>query len=314
MKKLIDPKNTTALMKELGLSAKKRYGQNFLIDEKVLKRILEGAKIGPEDTVLEIGPGIGTLTQALSGAAGKVVAVEIDRELIPVLERTLADCPNVEIINEDILKVDIKTICENAGGPVKVVANLPYYITTPIIMKLLEEELPLESITVMVQKEVAERMQALPGGKDYGALTLAVNYYSLPEIITKAPANCFLPRPNVDSAVIRLTLHKERPVICEDPEFLFRVIKAAFSQRRKKLSNTLLQDAFIAEKLRRSAGNGDLPEEEGTENAARLRDKLEAMLTDMGLPADVRGERLSLLQFAELSGRLLNCGGKAERT
>jgi len=304
MQRLIDPKNTIALMKELGLSAKKRYGQNFLIDERVLARIIEGSGIGQQDTVLEIGPGIGTMTQALSAAAGKVVAVEIDRELIPVLERTLSDCPNVEIINDDILKVDIKKICEKAEGPVKVVANLPYYITTPIIMKLLEEELPLESITVMVQKEVAERMQAAPGGKDYGALTLAVNYYSHPEIVANAPANCFLPRPNVDSAVIKLQLHKEKPVTCEDPGFLFRVIKAAFSQRRKKLSNTLLTDPLIAERV---SGYSQTQEPAGTGEeapAGTLRAALEGILTDMGLPADVRGERLSLMQFADLSDRL----------
>lgn len=278
--KLINPQNTIALIKEYGFSFKKRFGQNFLIDSHVLDKIIQGAGITKEDTVLEIGPGIGTLTQALCEAAGEVIAVEIDQDLIPILEKTLGSYQNVRIINQDILKLDLGQLSEK---PLKVVANLPYYITTPIIMGLFESGAPLVSITVMVQKEVAERMQAAPGGKDYGALSLAVQYYADAQVIANVPPNCFIPRPNVGSAVIRLTKHLEPPVKPRDEAFMFRVIRAAFGQRRKTLVNALRNDQSL------SLG----------------REQLEAVLSEMGLPATVRGERLSLQEFAELSDRLL---------
>ncbi|MBQ1424211.1 MAG: 16S rRNA (adenine(1518)-N(6)/adenine(1519)-N(6))-dimethyltransferase RsmA, partial [Lachnospiraceae bacterium] len=245
-----------------------------------------GAGITKEDTILEIGPGIGTMTQALCEAAGRVIAVEIDRDMIPLLEENLAGYDNYEIINDDILKVDLGALAESAfsenAGRFKVVANLPYYITTPIIMGLLEQKLPLESITVMVQKEVAERMQAQPGTKDYGALTLAVQYYTEAEIIANVPSNCFVPRPNVDSAVIRLKLHEERPVQPQDEAKMFRVIKASFAQRRKTLVNGLKNDPAL--------------QAEGID-----RERIEAAFTQMGLDQNVRGERLTLEEFARLS-------------
>ena len=278
--KLINPQNTIALIKEYEFSFKKRFGQNFLIDSHVLDKIIQGAGITKEDTVLEIGPGIGTLTQALCEAAGEVIAVEIDQDLIPILEKTLGPYQNVRIINQDILKLDLGQLSEK---PLKVVANLPYYITTPIIMGLFESGAPLVSITVMVQKEVAERMQAAPGGKDYGALSLAVQYYADAQVIANVPPNCFIPRPNVGSAVIRLTKHLEPPVKPRDEAFMFRVIRAAFGHRRKTLVNALRNDQSL------SLG----------------REQLEAVLSEMGLPATVRGERLSLQEFAELSDRLL---------
>ena len=278
--KLIEPQNTIALIKAHDFSFKKRFGQNFLIDSHVLDKIIRGAEIGKEDAVLEIGPGIGTLTQALCEAAGEVTAVEIDRDLIPILEKTLAAYDNVRIINEDILKLDLSAISEK---PLKVVANLPYYITTPIIMGLFESGAPLLSITVMVQKEVADRMQAAPGGKDYGALSLAVQYYAEAEIIANVPPNCFIPRPGVGSAVIRLTKHTAPPVQPKDEKFMFRLIRAAFAQRRKTLVNTLRNDSALS----------------------YSREQLEAVLAAMGLPAAVRGERLSLAEFAELSDRLM---------
>lgn len=278
--KLIEPQNTIALIKAHDFSFKKRFGQNFLIDSHVLDKIIRGAEIGKEDAVLEIGPGIGTLTQALCEAAGEVTAVEIDRDLIPILEKTLAAYDNVRIINEDILKLDLSAISEK---PLKVVANLPYYITTPIIMGLFESGAPLLSITVMVQKEVADRMQAAPGGKDYGALSLAVQYYAEAEIIANVPPNCFIPRPGVGSAVIRLTKHTAPPVQPKDEKFMFRLIRAAFAQRRKTLVNTLRNDSSLS----------------------YSREQLEAVLAAMGLPAAVRGERLSLAEFAELSDRLM---------
>ncbi len=301
MKDLIIPRNTIQFLQEHGISAKKRYGQNFLIDPRVLKRIIEGAGITKADTVLEIGPGIGTMTQALCEAAGHVIAVEIDRDMIPLLEENLAGYDNYEVINDDILKVDLKALAERisdraeiaggaeepaaVSGKFKVVANLPYYITTPIIMGLLEQDLPLDSITVMVQKEVAERMQAQPGTKDYGALTLAVQYYTNAEIIANVPANCFIPRPNVDSAVIRLSLHEERPVQPADEAKMFRVIRASFAQRRKTLVNGLKNDPAL--------------QTEGID-----RGRVEAALTKMGLDPNVRGERLSLAEFARLSDLL----------
>lgn len=278
--KLIEPQNTIALIKAHDFSFKKRFGQNFLIDSHVLDKIIRGAEIGKEDAVLEIGPGIGTLTQALCEAAGEVTAVEIDRDLIPILEKTLAAYDNVRIINEDILKLDLSAISEK---PLKVVANLPYYITTPIIMGLFESGAPLLSITVMVQKEVADRMQAAPGGKDYGALSLAVQYYAEAEIIANVPPNCFIPRPGVGSAVIRLTKHAAPPVQPKDEKFMFRLIRAAFAQRRKTLVNTLRNDSSLS----------------------YSREQLETVLAAMGLPAAVRGERLSLAEFAELSDRLM---------
>lgn len=278
--KLIEPQNTIALIKAHDFSFKKRFGQNFLIDSHVLDKIIRGAEIGKEDAVLEIGPGIGTLTQALCEAAGEVTAVEIDRDLIPILEKTLAAYDNVRIINEDILKLDLSAISEK---PLKVVANLPYYITTPIIMGLFESGAPLLSITVMVQKEVADRMQAAPGGKDYGALSLAVQYYAEAEIIANVPPNCFIPRPGVGSAVIRLTKHAAPPVQPKDEKFMFRLIRAAFAQRRKTLVNTLRNDSSLS----------------------YSREQLETVLAAMGLPAAVRGERLSLTEFAELSDRLM---------
>jgi 16S rRNA (adenine1518-N6/adenine1519-N6)-dimethyltransferase len=286
MKDLIIPRNTIQFLQDHGISAKKRYGQNFLIEPRVLKKIIEGAGITKEDTVLEIGPGIGTMTQALCEAAGRVIAVEIDRDMIPLLEENLAGYDNYEIINDDILKVDLGALAEQAfaenAGRFKVVANLPYYITTPIIMGLLEQKPPLESITVMVQKEVAERMQAQPGTKDYGALTLAVQYYTEAEIIANVPSNCFIPRPNVDSAVIRLTLHEERPVQPQDETKMFRVIRASFAQRRKTFVNGLKNDPVL--------------QAEGID-----RERIEAAFSQMGLDPNVRGERLTLEEFARLS-------------
>ena len=274
--KLIIPQNTIALIKEHEFSFKKRFGQNFLIDEHVLNKIISGAEINKDDTVLEIGPGIGTLTQALCEAAGEVIAVEIDRDLIPILEKTLDSFKNVRIINEDILKLDLNEISQK---PLKVVANLPYYITTPIIMGLFESGAPIESITVMVQKEVADRMKALPGGKDYGALSLAVQYYAEAKIIANVPQNCFIPRPNVGSAVIRLKAHKNPPVEVGDKEYMFSLIKAVFLQRRKTLSNALKNESSLG----------------------LSRDEVVNALKKMGLPEDVRGERLSLEEFAGLS-------------
>ena len=275
-----NPQNTIAVLQKYNFTFQKKFGQNFLIDTHVLDKIIRGAEIGKEDAVLEIGPGIGTLTQALCEAAGEVTAVEIDRDLIPILEKTLAAYDNVRIINEDILKLDLSAISEK---PLKVVANLPYYITTPIIMGLFESGAPLLSITVMVQKEVADRMQAAPGGKDYGALSLAVQYYAEAEIIANVPPNCFIPRPGVGSAVIRLTKHTAPPVQPKDEKFMFRLIRAAFAQRRKTLVNTLRNDSSLS----------------------YSREQLETVLAAMGLPAAVRGERLSLAEFAELSDRLM---------
>ncbi len=278
MRELIEAKNTIAFLKTHGIDAKKRYGQNFLIDKYVLERIMEGAGITKEDIVLEIGPGIGTLTQALCERAGHVIAVEIDKDMIPLLEENLSEYDNYELINEDILKVDLASLLAD-NKKAKVVANLPYYITTPIIMQLLENKLPIDSITVMVQKEVADRMQAPPGGKDYGALTLAVKYYSQAEIIANVPPNCFIPRPGVDSAVIKLNCYDKLPVQAENEEKLFEIIKAAFAQRRKTLANAL-------------------------KNYPKLnlsRERVEEALTEMGLNADIRGERLSLGEFAKLT-------------
>ena len=278
------PQNTIAVLQKYGFNFQKKYGQNFLIDTNVLDRIISAADIGENDCVLEIGPGIGTMTQYLAETAREVIAVEIDRALIPILEDTLSAYDNVTIINEDILKVDINRIVQekNGGKPIKVVANLPYYITTPIIMGLFEQQVPLQSITVMVQKEVADRMQVGPGTKDYGALSLAVQYYAKPEIVAHVPPNCFIPRPNVGSAVIRLTRYEEPPVRVEDEKKMFALIRASFNQRRKTLVNSL-------------------------NNAPGLKltkEQVAEALEKMGLSATVRGEALTLEQFARLSDLL----------
>jgi 16S rRNA (adenine1518-N6/adenine1519-N6)-dimethyltransferase len=281
-----NPQETIAVLKKYNFNFQKKFGQNFLIDTHVLDKIVAAAGITKEDMVLEIGPGIGTLTQYLCESAREVVAVEIDRNLIPVLSDTLSAYDNVTVLNEDVLKVDLDALVreKNAGKPIKVVANLPYYITTPIIMKLLEENIPVSSITVMIQKEVAERMQAEPGGKEYGALSLAVQFYADTYIAANVPPNCFMPRPNVGSAVIRLTKHEKCPVKVQDTSYMFKVIRASFAQRRKTLVNGLCNSSEIS------------VDKEAVLNA----------LEKMGLKADVRGEKLSLVEFAKLSDLL--CG------
>ena len=281
MANLGNPKNTIEIIQKYEFMFQKKFGQNFLIDTHVLEKIISSAGVTKEDCVLEIGPGIGTMTQYLAENARQVVAVEIDKNLIPILGETLAGYDNVIVINEDILKVDIKEIAEkyNDGRPIKVVANLPYYITTPIIMGLFESGVPIDNITVMVQKEVADRMQEGPGSKDYGALSLAVQYYAEPEIVAIVPPNCFIPRPNVGSAVIRLTRHKEMPVTVKDAEHMFRIIRASFNQRRKTLQNGLNNSPEIP----------------------YSKEKILAAIEQMGLPATVRGEALSLEQFSQLS-------------
>ncbi len=282
--KLSNPQKTIEIIKKYDFAFQKKYGQNFLIDAHVLDKIIAAADVGPEDFVLEIGPGIGTMTQYLAEHAREVAAVEIDTHLIPILEDTLQDYDNVTIINEDILKLDINALAQekNQGRPIKVVANLPYYITTPIIMGLFESGVPVENITVMVQKEVADRMQVGPGTKDYGALSLAVQYYAEPYLVANVPPNCFMPRPKVGSAVIRLTRHKEKPVQVKDENFMFRLIRASFNQRRKTLQNGLNNCAELAV------------------TKAQVVEALEKM----GLPATVRGEKLTLEQFAQLSDLL----------
>ncbi len=276
-----NPQNTIEILKKYDFSFQKKYGQNFLIDTHVLDKIIRAAEITADDFVLEIGPGIGTMTQYLAEAAREVAVVEIDDKLIPILEETLKEYENVTIIHGDILKVDIEALTreKNQGRPVKVVANLPYYITTPIIMGLLEGGVPVDSITVMVQKEVADRMKVGPGTKDYGALSLAVQYYARPEIVANVPPNCFIPRPKVGSAVIRLTRHQTPPVQVRDEEFLFRVIRASFNQRRKTLVNSL----------------NNSPELQLT------KEQITLALEQMELPAAVRGETLTLAQFARLA-------------
>ena len=289
-------RRTIEVIRSHEFAFQKKFGQNFLIDPHVLGKIIDAAQIGPSDLVLEIGPGIGTLTQYLSQAAARVVAVEIDRGLIPVLSETLAGYDNVTVINEDVLKVDLEALiseyrpgCANpadapgiAPGAVRVVANLPYYITTPILMNLLERKLPVASITVMVQKEVAERMQAAPGTKDYGALSLAVQYYAKPYLAANVPPNCFMPRPKVGSALIRLDRYEVPPVSVRDERYMFRLIRASFNQRRKTLVNSLRGDAGLE----------------------LSREEIEAALSKMGLPATIRGEKLSLAEFAALSDAL----------
>ena len=283
MGKLSNPKETIEVIQKYEFAFQKKFGQNFLIDGRVLDKIIAAANVGPEDFVLEIGPGIGTMTQYLAEHAREVVAVEIDKKLIPILEDTLKEYDNVTIINEDILKFDINQLVQekNQGKPIKVVANLPYYITTPIIMGLFENNVPIENITVMVQKEVAARRQVGPGSKDYGALSLAVQFYAQPYIVANVPPNCFMPRPGVGSAVIRLTRHKEKPVEVKDEALLFALIRAAFNQRRKTLQNAIS-----------NAGLGITKEQ-----------VLEA-LTKLNLSPTIRGEALNLKEFAALSDEL----------
>ena len=278
------PQNTIAVLQKYNFNFQKKFGQNFLIDTRVLDKIIDSAEITKDDCVLEIGPGIGTMTQYLAERAGAVVAVEIDKALIPILEDTLSAYDNVTVINDDILKVDVNKIVEekNQGRPIKVVANLPYYITTPIIMGLFENHVPLQSITIMVQKEVADRMQVGPGTKDYGALSLAVQYYAKPEIVANVPPNCFIPRPNVGSAVIRLTRYEKPPVFVEDEKKMFAIVRASFNQRRKTLVN-------------------------GLTNAADLhisKEQITQVLETLGWSATIRGEALTLEQFAQLSNIL----------
>lgn len=276
-----NPQNTIEILQKYNFNFQKKFGQNFLIDEHVLDKIIRAAEITKDDYVLEIGPGIGTMTQYLACAAREVTAVEIDRALIPILEDTLKEYDNVSIINEDILKVDIAALAKekNGGRPIKVVANLPYYITTPIIMDLFESHVPLESITVMVQKEVADRMQVGPGTKDYGALSLAVQYYAEPYIVANVPPNCFMPRPAVGSAVIRLTRHQKPPVEVMDEKLMFRLIRASFNQRRKTLAN-------------------------GLKNSGELnfsKEVITATIEKLGKGSSVRGEALDLEEFARLT-------------
>ena len=286
MANLGNPQNTIEILNKYRFNFQKKFGQNFLIDTHVLDKIVLAADITKDDFVLEIGPGIGTLTQYLCEHAREVVAVEIDKMLIPILEDTLSSYDNVTVLNNDILKLDLNALVEerNGGKPIKVVANLPYYITTPIIMDLFERHLPLINITVMVQKEVADRMQSGPGTKDYGALSLAVQYYAKPYIAANVPPNCFMPRPNVGSAVINLALHKDSPIQVKDEAVLFKIIRASFNQRRKTLVN-------------------------GLNNAAGLsftKEEIQKALVKMGLTENIRGEALTLEQFAELTNVFLS--------
>ncbi len=280
------PKNTIEILQKYNFVFQKRFGQNFLVDTRILEKIISAADITKDDCVLEIGPGIGTMTQYLCENAKKVIAVEIDNSLIPILEDTLSEYDNVQVINDDILKVDINKLVDeqNDGRPIKVVANLPYYITTPIIMGLFESHVPINSITIMVQKEVADRMQEGPGSKDYGALSLAVQYYAKPQIVTNVPANCFMPRPNVGSAVIRLTKHKEVPVNVKDEKLMFKIIRASFNQRRKTLQNSV-------------CNSGELN---------FTKDQVVKTLEEMGLSVTIRGEAMSLEEFAKFTNIISN--------
>lgn len=288
MEKLSNPQVTIETIKKYNFSFQKKFGQNFLIDDHVLNKIIKAAGVTKEDVVLEIGPGFGTMTQYLAEASKEVIAVEIDKTLIPILQDILSDYQNVTIINDDILKVDINGLAKekNGGKPIKVVANLPYYITTPIIMGLFESHVPLDNITVMVQKEVAERMQAVPGTKDYGALSLAVQYYAEPYIAANVPPNCFIPRPNVGSAVIRLTKWDSPPVCVQNEAFMFSLIRASFNQRRKTLQNSLVNGGIQVTK-----------------------EQINEALADMNKPATVRGEALTLEEFARLSDLLQKKSG-----
>ena len=279
--KLSDPKKTIEVIQKYQFAFQKRFGQNFLIDAHVLEKIVSAAGITKDDCVLEIGPGIGTMTQYLAESAGQVIAVEIDTNLLPILADTLKDYSNIKVINQDILKVDINELVKeyNNGRPIKVVANLPYYITTPIIMGLFESNVPIDNITVMVQKEVADRMQVGPGSKDYGALSLAVQYYASPYIVANVPPNCFIPRPNVGSAVIRLTRYQEPPVQVKDPKLMFKLIRASFNQRRKTLQNGLNNSPEIS----------------------FSKEEITKAIESLGVSPSVRGEALSLEQFAQLA-------------
>lgn len=285
-----NPQKTIEVIQKYDFVFQKKFGQNFLIDPHVLDKIISAAEITKDDLVVEIGPGIGTMTQYLACAAREVVAIEIDKMLIPILQDTLSDYENVTVINEDVLKVDLKKLAEekNGGRPVKVVANLPYYITTPIIMGLFENHVPVESITIMVQKEVADRMRMGPGTKDYGALSLAVQYYAEPYLVANVPQNCFMPRPKIGSAVIRLTTHEKPPVTVRDEKLMFRLIRASFNQRRKTLAN-------------------------GLNNSPELhysKEQVAAAIEKAGFSPSVRGEALTLEQFAKLADTLLELEGK----
>lgn len=282
---LASPRETKAIIDSYSFNFQKKFGQNFLVDSNVLENIIEKAGITNDDLVLEIGPGIGTMTQYLCESAREVVAIEIDETLIPILNYTLEDYDNVTIINDDALKTDIEKIVKkkNDGKPIKVVANLPYYITTPIIMGLLEGKAPIDSITIMVQKEVAERMQTGPGSKDYGALSLAVQYYADANILMTVPASCFMPRPKVDSSVIKLDIYDKPPVNVCDEEMLFKIIRASFNQRRKTLAN-------------------------GLKNAPNLpftKEEIEDSITKLGKDVNIRGEKLTLEEFAKLTDILM---------
>lgn len=285
MSELSNFKNTQEIIKKHNFSIQKKYGQNFLIDEHVLNKIIAAAELSKDDYVIEIGPGIGTMTERMAPECRHVTAIEIDKELIPILSETLSGFDNVDIINEDVLKVDLnKLIAErNDNKPVKVVANLPYYITTPIIMSLLENKIPIDTITVMVQKEVADRMMVGPGTKDYGALSLAVQYYAKPYIVANVPMNCFIPRPNVASAVIRLTCHKEPPVTVKDEKLMFNLIRASFNQRRKTLINGISNFSGLS----------------------YTKEQVAMALNSIGLNENIRGEALDLEKFAKLSDALL---------
>jgi len=281
MATLGNPKNTIEVLQKYNFNFQKKFGQNFLINTGILEDIIAAAEITKDDFVLEIGPGIGTMTQYLCESAREVIAVEIDKNLIPILKDTLSAYDNVEVLNDDILKVDIKALAEerNAGKPIKVVANLPYYITTPIIMGLFESHVPIDSITIMVQKEVADRMQEGPGSKEYGALSLAVQYYAHPEIVVNVPPSCFMPQPKVGSAVIRLTRHEAPPVDVESEKLMFQIIRASFNQRRKTLAN----------------GLNNFP------GLSLSKEVIQQCIEELGVPVTVRGEALSLDQFAQLS-------------
>ena len=285
-----NPQNTIEVIQKYDFVFQKKFGQNFLIDTHVLDKIISAAEITKDDLVVEIGPGIGTMTQYLACAAREVVAIEIDKMLIPILQDTLSEYDNVTIINEDVLKVDLNKLAEekNGGRPVKVVANLPYYITTPIIMGLFENHVPLHSITIMVQKEVADRMRMGPGTKDYGALSLAVQYYAEPYLVANVPQNCFMPRPKIGSAVIKLTVHEKPPVVVKDEKLMFRLIRASFNQRRKTLAN----------------GLNNSPE------LSYTKEQIEGAIEALGFSPSVRGEALNLEQFALLADELLKAEGK----
>lgn len=280
-----NPTNTIQVLKKYGFSFQKKFGQNFLVDSNILEKIIRSAGITKDDMVLEIGPGIGTMTQYLCEQAKKVVAVEIDKALIPILTDTLAEYDNVSVLNEDILKVDINNLVEkeNEGKPIKVVANLPYYITTPIIMGLFESKVPIDSITIMVQKEVADRMQVGPGTKDYGALSLAVQYYAIPEVMMVVPPSCFMPKPNVDSSVIRLTKHKNPFVTVKDEKTMFKIIRASFNQRRKTLVNGLTNSPEITFD----------------------KETIIKAIENLGFSPTIRGEALTLFEFAKLSDEMI---------